>query len=77
VPRTPTSTRVDVATFIAGLIWDEPDVLVSARVGHVEARIGIMTLFGDEPRSLDTVEHDLRLEAVAYLVQKGESSCQI
>ena len=28
----------EVGTIEAGLIWDEPDVLVSARIGHVEAR---------------------------------------
>jgi uncharacterized protein len=31
----------DVGTTEAGLIWDEPDVLVSARVGHVEARAAL------------------------------------
>ncbi len=31
----------EVGTTEAGLIWDEPDVLVSARVGHVEARAAL------------------------------------
>lgn len=31
----------EVGTPEAGLIWDEPDVLVSARVGHVEARAAL------------------------------------
>jgi predicted nucleic acid-binding protein len=31
----------EVGTAEAGLIWDEPDVLVSARVGHVEARAAL------------------------------------
>lgn len=31
----------EVGTHEAGLIWDEPDVLVSARVGHVEARAAL------------------------------------
>ena len=31
----------EVGTTEAGLIWDEPDVLVSARVGHIEARAAL------------------------------------
>ena len=31
----------EVGTKEAGLIWDEPDVLVSSRVGHVEARAAL------------------------------------
>ena len=31
----------EVGTTEAGLIWDEPDVLVSSRVGHVEARAAL------------------------------------
>ena len=31
----------EVGTIEAGLIWDEPDVLVSARIGHVEARAAL------------------------------------
>ena len=31
----------EVGTTEAGLIWDEPDVLVSVRVGHVEARAAL------------------------------------
>ena len=31
----------EVGTTEAGLIWDEPDALVSARVGHVEARAAL------------------------------------
>jgi hypothetical protein len=31
----------EIGTTEAGLIWDEPDVLVSARVGHVEARAAL------------------------------------
>ena len=31
----------EVGTTEAGLMWDEPDVLVSARVGHVEARAAL------------------------------------
>lgn len=31
----------EVGTTEAGRIWDEPDVLVSARVGHVEARAAL------------------------------------
>ena len=32
----------EVGTTEAGLIWDEPDVLVLARVGHVEARAALV-----------------------------------
>jgi hypothetical protein len=31
----------EVGTTEAGLIWDEPDVLVSARIGYVEARAAL------------------------------------
>ncbi|MEK7424607.1 MAG: type II toxin-antitoxin system VapC family toxin [Actinomycetota bacterium] len=31
----------EVGTTEAGLIWDEPDVLAAARVGHVEARAAL------------------------------------
>ena len=31
----------EVGTTEAGLIWDEPDILVSARIGHVEARAAL------------------------------------
>ena len=31
----------EVGTKEAGLIWDEPDVLASSRVGHVEARAAL------------------------------------
>jgi len=31
----------EVGTTEVGLIWDEPDVLVSVRVGHVEARAAL------------------------------------
>ena len=36
----------EVGTTEAGLIWKEPDVLVSARVGHVEARAPSLLLDG-------------------------------
>jgi hypothetical protein len=64
-------------------LWDYADVAGKAYVGWLhhcdtedyEANVaaldrnGILTLFGDEPRSLDDVERDLRQQAVAYLVQ--------